>query len=404
MKELNVTPRLIMTPGPTSVDPRVSKAMSYSVLGQFDPAFTEIMNETMALIRQAFQTENQWAFPVDGTSRSGLEAVITSIVSPGDIVLVPIFGRFGHLFVELCERAGAKVHTIETEWGTVFEQAAIIDAINEIQPKVVALVHGETSTGRKQPLDKIGPAVRAQGGFLVIDAVATFLGVDFQTDAWQVDAVIGGAQKCLSIPSGITPITFNDRFAAAINQRKRVEQGVRTSDDLMQENFITSNYFDLTQLMDYWSDRRLNHHTEATVMVYALREGLRLALEEGLQNRFARHIYHQKAIKESLRAMGFTIFGDQAHEMTNMTCVEIPHGVDGEAVRHFLLAEFGIEIASSFGPMHGKIWRVGNMGYVAQKANMLMFLSAFAAVADHFNMPGIDTKKGLAFAFDYYAN
>ena len=402
MKELSVSRRLIMTPGPTSVDPRVSRAMSASILGQFDPDFTTIMNETMTLIRQAFQTTNQWAFTIDGTSRAGLEAVVTSIISKGDSVLVPIFGRFGHLFVELCERAGAEVHTIETEWGTVFDQETIIDEIERLHPKVVALVHGETSTGRMQPLDKIGPAIRKLGGFLVVDAVATFMGADFKTDDWQVDAVVGGAQKCLSIPSGITPITFNDRFADAVNQRKRVEAGVRVSDDSVSENFISSNYFDLAQLMDYWSVRRLNHHTEATVMLYAIREGLRIALEEGLENRFNRHLFHQTAVKDSLRAMGFKIFGDSDHEMPNMTCVEIPEGVDGEVVRAFLLSNFGLEIASSFGPMHGKIWRIGSMGYVANQADILNFLTIFAATVNYFNMPNIQTQTGLDYAINYY--
>ena len=404
MKELSINKRLIMTPGPTAIDPRISKAMSSSILGQFDPDFTQIMNETMTLIRQAFQTNNHWAFPIDGTSRAGLEAIITSIIQPDDVVLVPIFGRFGHLFVELCERAGAEVHTIETEWGTVFEQQVIITEIEKIQPKIVAIVHGETSTGRMQPIDKIGSAVRKNHGYLVVDAVATFMGAEFKTDEWLVDAVVGGAQKCLSIPSGITPITFNDRFAEAVNQRKRVEAGVRTDNDINSKQYIRSNYFDLAQLMDYWSDRRLNHHTEATVMLYALREGLRIALAEGLTQRFKRHLKHQTAIKNSLAKMGFKIFGDTQNEMPNMTCVEIPDGVNGEAVRAFLLTNYGIEIASSFGPMHGKIWRIGNMGYVANQSDILTFLACFAAVINYFKVSSIDTQKGLDYAFSYYLN
>jgi (S)-ureidoglycine-glyoxylate aminotransferase len=402
MKELEIQKRLIMTPGPTGVDPRVSKAMGYAVLGQFDPAFTNIMNETMQMIREAFQTKNHWAFPIDGTSRAGLEAVISSIVSKGDRVLVPIYGRFGHLFVELAERAGGIVETIECPWGEVFVEDEIIAAIDRFNPKVVALVHGETSTGRMQPLAKIGAYVRQKGAFLVVDAVATFMGADFKVDQWQVDAVVGGAQKCLSIPSGITPITFNERFSIEINKRKRVEQGVFTEGDANAKNFITSNYFDLTQLQDYWSERRLNHHTEATIMVYALHEGLRLALEEGLQNRFDRHLFHQTAIKNSLVAMGFKIFGDQAHEMPNMTCVEIPTGVDGEKVRALLLQQYGVEISSSFGSMHGKIWRIGSMGYVAQKTEILTFLSIFAGVAAQFENTKLNPLAGVTYALHYY--
>lgn len=184
MSELKINHRLIMTPGPTMVDPRVSQAMSNQILGQFDPDFTDIMNENMVMIRKSFRTKNQWAFPIDGTSRAGNEAVIGSIVSPGDSVLVPVFGRFGDLFVELAQRAGGKVTTMSTEWGTVFDQDQIIDEINRLKPKVVAIVHGETSTGRLQPIDRLGEAVHQYGGFLVVDAVASYMGTPVEADKW----------------------------------------------------------------------------------------------------------------------------------------------------------------------------------------------------------------------------
>ena len=396
MADLQINRRLIMTPGPTLVDPRVSQAMSNQILGQFDPDFTDIMDHTMALIRKSFSTNNQFSFPIDGSSRAGLEAVIGSIVEPGDDVLVPIIGRFGDLAVELAQRAGGNVHTIETDWGQVLDQDQIIAEIKRLKPKVVAMVHGETSTGRLQPLDRIGKAVRQVGGFLVIDCVASYMGTPVLVDDWQIDAAVGGAQKCLSVPAGITPITFNDRFAEAINQRKRIERGVRSAEDADQAAFITSNYLDLTQLQDYWSPRRLNHHTEATVSVYGLNVGLQLALEEGLENRYARHLHIHRALNAGLTALGLHIFNEGDHEMPMVTCVEIPASLgDGEFFKTMLLKEFGVEISSSFGSLHGKIWRIGTMGYVAEKTNMVNFIALLAAALLTAGV-NVDTKAGLA--------
>lgn len=380
MDELKINERLIMTPGPVMIDPRVSQAMSNRILGQFDPAFTAIMDDTMALIREGFQTKNRWAFPVDGSGRAGVEALISSIVSPGDKVLVPILGRFGDLAAELAERAGGDVETIETEWGTVFDQDDIISAIKRIKPKVVAMVHGETSTGRLQPLDKIGAALHEYGGFLIVDAVATFMGTSVAVDDWQIDAAVGGAQKCLSAMPGITPVTFNDRFAAEINKRKRIERGNRHPDDEVADNFISSNYLDLTQLQDYWSPARLNHHTESTIGVYGLHEALRLAVhEEGLQARFDRHVKIHKALNAALPALGLEIFNEGDHEMPMVTCIGIPSELDGNQFKDALLDKFGVEISNSFGSLQGKIWRLGTMGYVAQPSFLTKFISLFGA-------------------------
>lgn len=358
-----------MTPGPVEVDPRVLQAMSTPILGQFDPAFTDIMNEVMEMLRSLFQTENKWAFPIDGTSRSGNEALISSVIESGDKVLVPIFGRFGHLLVEICERYGAEVHTMETKWGTVFDQQDIINEMKKVQPKVVAVVHGETSTGCMQPLNELGKACRELGVLLIVDAVASIGGVNIPVDEWYIDGIIGGTQKCLSVPSGMAPITYNDRIEAIIQKRKKVEYGIATEEEFTTKrtNMIRSNYFDLAMLQDYWGPRRLNHHTEATSMLYALREGLRLVLDEGLYERFGRHSYHEAALIEGIEAMGLKIFGDRSCKLPTVTCIEIPEGVDGELVRKLMLEQFGVEIASSFGPLQGKIWRIGTMGYSCRK-------------------------------------
>ena len=381
--ELNTPARTIMTPGPVEVDPRVLRAMSTPILGQFDPAFTKIMNEVMDMLRQVFQTTNQWAFPIDGTSRSGNEALLCSIIEPGDRVLVPIFGRFGHLLVEICERYGAEVFTMECPWGEVFDPKDVIKKMKEVSPKLVALVHGETSTGCMQPLREIGQACRELDVLLVVDAVASVGGTEVKVDEWCIDGVVRGTQKCLSVPSGMAPITYNDRIERIILKRKKVERGIATAEELKNSPSslpIKSNYFDLSMLQDYWGPRRLNHHTEATSMLYAIREGLRLVLEEGLKERFERHTFHETVLIAGLEAMGLTLFGNRTCKLPCVTCVVIPTGVNGESVRSMLLHEFGIEIASSFGPLQGKIWRIGTMGYSCRKENILFVLGALEAV------------------------
>lgn len=404
MKPLQVPKRTIMTPGPVEVDPRVLQAMSTPILGQFDPCFTDIMNEVMEMLRELFQTKNHWAFPIDGSSRSGIEALLCSVIEPGDKVLIPIFGRFGHLLVEICERYGADVYTMECPWGEVFDQQKIIAKVKEVKPKIVAIVHGETSTGCMQPLNELGPACRELDVLLIVDVVASIGGANVMVDEWCLDGVIGGTQKCLSVPSGMAPITYNDRIEKIILSRKKVEAGIATAEDIAlgnKKNRIHSNYFDLAMLQDYWSPRRLNHHTEATSMLYALREGLRLVLEEGLYERFGRHQYHEKALIAGLKAMGLEIFGDEHHKLPTVTCVKIPLGIDGDWVRQMMLEQFGVEIASSFGPLHGKIWRIGTMGYSCRKENILSVLSALEACLIRAGAI-IHRGEGLQAALDYY--
>ncbi|MFC5702166.1 pyridoxal-phosphate-dependent aminotransferase family protein [Cohnella faecalis] len=401
------TPRTILTPGPVEVDPRVLRAMSYPILGQFDPEFTALMNDTMDMLRQLFRTANRWAYPIDGTSRSGLEAVLVSLIEPGDKVLVPIFGRFGHLLHEIAERCGAEVVTIGKEWGSVFDPEEVIEAIRKEKPAIVAIVHGETSTGRVQPLADIGRACRELDALLVVDAVATIGGVPVETDDWHLDAVIGGNQKCLSVPAGNAPITYNERAERKIAKRKSVEKGLRVlgasgGSELERSSAIRSNYFDLAMLQDYWSPLRLNHHTEMTSMLYGLREGVRLVLNEGLEARFARHRLQEKALVAGVEAMGLSLYGDPSCKLPVVTCVEIPDGLDGESVRSMLLDLFGVEIASSFGPLKGRIWRIGTMGYSASRRNVLHFLGAFEAVLlrHGFHLPA---GSALQAALDVYA-
>ena len=370
----------MLGPGPVNADPRVLRALSMPLLGQFDPEFTAYMNEVMVLLRRLFQTRNHWSFLVNGTARAGIEAILASLISPGDSVLVPIFGRFGHLLREIARRCQAEVHVIETDWGTVFTAEQFEDAIRRHRPKIVAAVHGDTSTTMAQPLDDLGALCRRYDAILYVDATATIGGMDLPVDAWQLDAVSAGLQKCLSGPPGSAPITFNERVAALVTERKHIEEGIRPEGFVAGAGArIQSNYFDLPMLMDYWSESRLNHHTEATSMLYAARECARIVLAEGLPNAVARHALASRALTAGLRTLGLELFGDQRHKMANVTGVVIPEGVDGEAVRHALLHDFGIEIGTAFGPLRGRIWRIGTMGYNCRKQNILVCLAALEA-------------------------
>ena len=378
--ELNPPPRRLMGPGPVDADPRVLRAMSMPLLGQFDPAFTEYMNEVMALYRQVLRTDNRWTFLVDGTARAGIEAALVSLVAPGDRVLVPIFGRFGHLLCEVAARCGADVRTIETEWGTVFEPGRVAAAIREHRPALVAVVHGDTSTTMAQPLGELGAICREHDALLYVDATATVGGIDVRVDDWRIDVLTTGLQKCLSGPPGSAPITFNERAEERVRARRHIEEGIRPAGlEEADGPIIRSNYFDLGMLMDYWSESRLNHHTEATSMLYAARECARIVLAEGLDARIERHARASRALVAGLDALGLERFGDQAHKMANVTGVRIPDGVPGDAVRATMLEDFGIEIGTSFGPLAGCIWRIGTMGYACRKENVLVCLMALEA-------------------------
>jgi (S)-ureidoglycine-glyoxylate aminotransferase len=375
--ELNPPPRLLMGPGPVGVDPRVLRAMSMPMLGQFDPAFTAYMNETMVLLRQLYRTTNKWSLLVDGTARAGVEAILVSIISPGDKVLVPSFGRFGFLLAEISRRCGGEVVTIERDWGNVFTPEEIEAAIKQHEPRVLAVVHGDTSTTMAQPLDALGAICRKHDVLLYTDATASLGGMNVAIDAWHVDAASSGLQKCLSGPPGSSPITVNERIVEVVKRRRHVEGGIRPADFVDGDGpVIQSNYFDLGMLMDYWSEMRLNHHTEATSMLYAAREAVRIVLAEGLDACFARHRLASDAITAGLTELGLTLFGDQTNKMPNVTGVYIPDGVNGDAVRGMMLNDFGIEIGTSFGPLHGKIWRIGTMGYVCRKESVMTCLAA----------------------------
>ena len=378
--EIDPPQRLLMGPGPVNAHPRVLRAMSADLLGQFDPEMTGYMNQAMALYRPIFGTDNRWTMLIDGTARAAIEASLVSLVAPGDRVLVVNFGRFGLLLTEILSRIGAVIETVDAPWGETVPMDAIAAAIERTAPKLVACVHGDTSTTMAQPLDGLGDLCRAAGALSYVDATATIGGMEIAADRWGVDIVTGGLQKCLGGPSGSAPITISDAAAEHIFARRHTEAGIRMAG--LEDGAgprIASNYFDLAMIMDYWSEKRLNHHTEATSMLYAARECARIALGEGLDARYARHAAAGRAMTAGLRAMGLTVFGSDATRMTNVTGVHIPDGVDGEAVRRMMREAFEIEIGTAFGPLAGRIWRIGAMGYNAMKHKVLLTLGALEA-------------------------
>jgi (S)-ureidoglycine-glyoxylate aminotransferase len=365
--DLAPSPRILLGPGPSTADPRVLRAMATPLLGQFDPEFTLVMNEVMQLSRFAFQTENPHTFPVSGTGRAGLEAAIVSVVESGDRVVVAECGRFGLLLHEIAERCGAEVVPVRAAWGRVVEPDAIGRALKGGGTKLVAIVHGETSTGVLQPLEEIARITHEHEALLMADVVVTFGGCEVAVDRWNIDLAVAGTQKCLSCPSGLAPLTYNARVTRVLERR-------RTK--------VRSNYLDLTQLATYWSPARFNHHTAPTSLVYGLREALRALHGEGLQARFDRHRLHGEALRAGIEALGLTLFGEAlpAHRLPMITPVVVPDGIDELRVRRALLQDFGIEIGAAFGPLQGKIWRIGTMGYSARRPNVLLCLAALEAV------------------------
>ena len=367
LSDLLPSPRILLGPGPSMADPRVLRAMSTPLLGQFDPDFTAIMNEVMALCRFTFQTENEQAFPVSGTGRAGLEAAITSLIEPGERVVVGECGRFGMLLAEIAERCGAEVVVVRAEWGRIVEPEAIAVALRHGRTKLVALIHGETSTGVLQPLQEIAQLAREHDALLLADAVVTLGGCEVAVDRWGIDVAVAATQKCLSCPSGLAPMTYNTRVERVLESR---------------QSTIRSNYFDLTQLARYWSAARFNHHTAPTAMVYGLREALRALQIEGLAPRFARHRLHGEALRAGIAALGLQLFGEVSpgHRLPMVTPVVVPDGIDDRRVRHLLLHDFGIEIGAAFGPLQGRVWRIGTLGYSASRQNVLLCLAALETV------------------------
>ena len=359
--EFSMPPRVLLGPGPSMVDPRVLSAMTAPLVGHLDPAFLEIMDSTQVLLRRVFETGNQLTIPVSGTGSAAMEAAVANLIEPGDRVLVCVNGYFGLRIAEMAGRYGAQVETITRSWGEVFTPQEVDRALDKRPADVVAIVHAETSTGALQPLDEIPAIVHGHGAILIVDAVTSLGGLPVRVDESEIDACYSAAQKCLSCPPGASPITLSDRALEKIRGRK---VGVQ------------SWYLDLTLLEKYWGRERQYHHTAPISTLYALHEGLRIALDEGLENRWNRHLENAQLLWDGLEAMGMQMLVPREQRIPSLTTVKVPDGVDELDIRKHLLGRYNIEIAGGLGELAGKVWRVGLMGYSSRRENVLLLLAA----------------------------
>jgi len=361
-------PRTLLGPGPSNIHPRVFQAMTSPVLGYLDPEFLVIMDETMALLRHLFQTKNEMAITLPGSGMAGMEAAICNVVEPGDEIIVGIHGFFGQRLGEIVERHGGTAVRVEVEFGQVVEPDQIQDALDSHpNAKMVAVVHGETSSGVGQPLAEIGRLVRERDKLFLVDTVCSLGGADIPVDDLLIDICYGGGQKCIGGPAGIACITLNDRALSVIESRSRPTD---------------TWYLDLSLHRKYWSSDRAYHHTAPGPMICALREALRIIHEEGLEERVARHEKCGDMLKAGLIDLGIELFGDPENRLSMLNCVMIPDGVDDATVRSRLLEDYRIEIAGGFGPLKGKGWRIGLMGYSASEKNVHYLLAALGEILE----------------------
>jgi alanine-glyoxylate transaminase / serine-glyoxylate transaminase / serine-pyruvate transaminase len=360
--ELNPPVRLMLTPGPSSVDPRVYRALSMPLVGHLDPWFRGCMDETQTLLRQIFQTENRITLPLSASGSGGIEASVLNVLEEGDDAIIAVNGIFSERMYEIATRASSKVAKVEAPYGKPVDAEDVRRAGRGKKIKMIGLAQGETSTGVLTKLDAFRNVADELGALLVVDTVASLAAVPLHVDRERVDVCFSGSQKALSAPPGMSPITVSEVAEEVFRKRKTKVQ---------------SWYFDLTTAMNYWGKDRLYHHTPPISLIFALREAMRLVLEEGLEARWERHRVNQLALIAGLEAMGLKLLVEKPPDrLPTVTAVMIPNGVDDVKVRNQLLDEFNIEIAGGFGPIKGKIWRVGLMGYCSQKPNVLLFLAA----------------------------
>jgi len=385
--ELTPPMRLMMTPGPSSVDPRVYRALAAPIVGHLDPWFKTCMDETQILMRQVFQTENRITMPLSASGSGGIEAAVVNVLEEGDEAVVCVNGYFSERMYETALRTPAKVIKVETPMGKAVDPDDVRKAAVGKRIKLLGLAHGETSSGVVTALDPYRKLADELGALLVVDTVASLAAEPLHVDQQRLDIVFSGSQKALSAPPGMSPITISPRAEQVLRNRKKKVQ---------------SWYFDLTTAMNYWGKDRLYHHTPPISLIYALREAMRLTIEEGLEVRWERHRVNQQALIAGVEAMGLELLVKNPIErLVTVTPVMIPAGVDDAKFRNQLLDEFNIEIAGGIGPLKGKIWRLGLMGYCAQRANVLLLLAAMEHVL-HAQGARVPAGAGVAAAVRSY--
>lgn len=385
--QLDIKPVLLLGPGPSDAHPNVLRAMATPLLGHLDPQFLSCMNQVQDMLRVVFRTKNALTLPISATGMAGMETCLVNLLEPGDRIIVATAGFFSRRMIEVAQRIGATVTVLEQPWGEVFDPQQIREAIAKERPKALGIVHAETSTGALQPLEEIGAICRETGVLLIVDTVTSLGCVPVEIDAWGIDAAYSCSQKGLSCPPGLSPVTFSPRAVEAMERRRTPEQ---------------SWYFDLTLIRKYLGSDRTYHHTAPISMNFALHEGLRLVLEEGVENRWTRHQKNHHALKSGLGALGLEYTANPKHQLPQLNAVRIPAGVDDVAGRKMMLQEFGIEIGGGLGDFKGKAWRIGLMGYNSRPSVVLLCLAALEQVLTRLGMK-VAPGAGVAAANAVYA-
>lgn len=380
--------RTLMGPGPSDIHPSVLAAMAAPTVGHLDPYFLQTMDEVQQMLRQVFQTKNEMTMAISGTGSAGMETCVVNLIEPGDRFIACINGVFGGRMADVAERAGAEVTKLERGFGEVFTAEEVEAAVKEHSPKVVGIVHAETSTGALQDLDDIAKIVHDAGALLLVDCVTSLAGLPVEIDRLGIDAAYSGTQKCLSCPPGLSPVTFGPRALEAMDARS---------------GKVSSWYLDVSMLRNYWGADRAYHHTAPINMNYGLHQALRRVLDEGLEARFARHQLHHTALKAGLAAMGIEYSVPEGQQLPMLNSVLIPEGVNDGEVRSQLLNEFNIEIGGGLGPVKGKTWRIGLMGEASCRSNVLLLLGALEQCL---NQQGVrpPAGAGVAAAVGVYSN
>jgi alanine-glyoxylate transaminase/serine-glyoxylate transaminase/serine-pyruvate transaminase len=367
LNPLTVPDRLLLGPGPSNAHPQVIAAMNHQPLGHLDPDYLAMMDEVQELLRYTWQTDNDLTYAIAGTGSAAMEATLANAIEPGDRVLVAVKGYFGHRLVTMAQRYGAEVVTIQKSWGEAFTLEEITTALKTHQPDVMAIVHAETSTGVRQPLEGVGAACREQGCLLVVDTVTSMGGVPIFLDEWQVDLAYSCSQKGLSCAPGISPFTMGPRAVEKLERRAKP---------------VANWYLDAALLRQYWGSARVYHHTAPINLTYALREALRLLAEEGLEARWQRHRATAEYLWAGLAELGLSCHVPQEFRLPTLTTVRVPDGVDAKAVGRQLLTGHHIEVGGGLGELAGRVWRIGLMGHNSDPRHVDTLLNALKQVLD----------------------
>ncbi len=359
--------RTLMGPGPSDVHPRILAAMAHPTIGHLDPAFITFMDEMKELLRYAFRTRNALTMPISGPGTAGMECCVNNLIEPGDQAIVCQNGVFGKRLAEMAKRSGAEVLTIDDDWGRAVTPEKLEAALKQ-QPdtKVVAFVHAETSTGAKSDAQTLCAIAQRYGALTIVDTVTSLGAIPLEVDEWGVDAAYSGSQKALSCTPGLSPITISDRALAVIRNRKTPVQ---------------SWFLDLSLVLSYWDGaKRSYHHTAPINPLYGLHEALVMLAEEGIENSWARHQRNHEALVKALNVLDLEILPPKGERLPQLNAVLVPEGVDEASVRARLLDEYNIEVGAGLGPLAGKVWRVGLMGYSCRPENIKRFIHAMETI------------------------